>query len=114
MAALTEVGTRTRNFAKSKKAWPKSMADLGYTANNMPSFPDGEGKMKPIVFLPPKGEFPKEGSEEVAFYGKGGSRILLAYWDSSDMGRLAVALDGGTWGWSESEFIGALRRYNGN
>jgi len=70
--------------------------------------------MKPIVFLPPKGEFPKEGSEEVAFYGKGGSRILLAYWDSSDMGRLAVALDGGTWGWSESEFIGALRRYNGN
>lgn len=114
MAALTEVGTRTRNFAKSKKAWPKSMADLGYTANNVPSFPDGEGKMKPIVFLPPKGEFPKEGSEEVAFYGKGGSRILLAYWDSSDMGRLAVALDGGTWGWSESEFIGALRRYNGN
>ncbi len=108
--ALRDIGKRTTDYAAAKKAWPKSLADLGYPADKPLVFADSEGKMKPIVFLPPKGPADKPDSA----FGTNGQRVLLAYWDSMDMGRLCVSLDGGAWGWSESEFIGALRRYNGN
>lgn len=98
---LREIGERTKAFREKNKKWPASLAELGYTEKDMPGARDSEGKMQAIVFLPPK-----EGASPDDYQG------LLAYYPSADFGRLAVSLSGAAWSWSESDFIGALARYN--
>jgi hypothetical protein len=98
---LTEIGTRTKAYREKNKKWPASLADLGYGPKDMPSAKDLDGKDHTIVFLPPK-----EGADPDDFRG------LLAYFPSSDYGRLAVSIAGSAWRWSESDFITALAKYN--
>jgi hypothetical protein len=98
---LREIGDRTKAFRENNKKWPASLAELGYTAKDMPAAKDSDGKTQAIVFLPPKATTtPDDGNE------------LLAYFPSSDFGRLAVAVSGMAWSWSESQFLSALARYN--
>ncbi|HYC76882.1 MAG TPA: hypothetical protein VEI02_04555, partial [Planctomycetota bacterium] len=99
--ALAEIARKTNEFAQQHKKWPASLADLGYGGGKTPTFPDEDGKPKAIVFLPPK-----------VAVGEGGYGDLLAYWDCSDYGRLAVDLSGYASTWSESRFLTAFAQYN--
>jgi hypothetical protein len=98
---LTEIGTRTKASQEKNKKWPAALTDLGYTAKDMPGAKDLAGKQQSIVFLPPKGDANPDDY-----------RTLLAYFPSSDYGRLAVSVGGNAWRWSESDFLTALAKYN--
>jgi len=98
---LTEIGNRTKAFHEKNKKWPASLTDLGYTAKEMPSAADMDGKVHAMVFLPPKADADANDS-----------RALLAYFPSADYGRLAVSVSGNAWRWSESDFLTALSKYN--
>jgi hypothetical protein len=99
-AALVDIGVKTKAFKEKNKVWPKSLAELGFEAGKAPSFADEDGKSKPIVFLPPKGD-PENGWD-----------VMLAYWDSADSGHLVLNLDGYATIWSESRFLTGLSKYN--
>jgi hypothetical protein len=102
LAQLTEIGNRTRAYREKNNKWPASLADLGYSPKEMPAAKDQDGKTHAIVFLPPKADANPDDY-----------RSLLAYFPSTDYGRLAVSLgQGSAWRWSESDFITALARYN--
>jgi hypothetical protein len=98
---LNEIGSRTKAFYEKNKKWPASLAELGYSAKEMPSAKDSEGKPHAIVFLPPK---PTATLDD--WQG------LLAYFPSNDFGRLAVSVAGTAWSWSEADFLSALAKYN--
>ena len=67
----------------------------------MPAAKDGDGKTQAIVFLPPKADASPEDYN-----------ALLAYFPSTDFGRLAVSVGGTAWSWSESQFLSSLSKYN--
>ena len=67
----------------------------------MPAAKDADGKQQAIVFLPPK---PGATLDDW--------QALLAYFPSTDFGRLAVSPNGTARNWSESDFLTALTQYN--
>lgn len=95
---LRKIASKTKAYREKNQKAPKSLADLGY--EKAPTFPDGDGKPRPIVFLPPKGA------------DKGDWNQMLAYWECSDFGRLVASTEGFTSTWSESRFQQGLADYN--
>jgi hypothetical protein len=98
---LTEISEKTKAYREKNGKWPASLTDLGYTAKDMPAAKDMDGKSHPLVFLPPKADADPNDY-----------RALLAYFPSSDYGRLAASVAGGARSWSESDFLTALAKYN--
>jgi hypothetical protein len=98
---LQQIGEKTKAYFEKNKKWPASLADLGYTPKDMPAAKDGDGKTQAIVFLPPKADANPEDYN-----------ALLAYFPSTDFGRLAVSLSGTAYTWSESQFLSSLSKYN--
>jgi hypothetical protein len=100
-STLNDIGMKTKAYREKNKKWPKSLADLGYEGGKAPTFPDEDGKPKPIVFLPPKAD-----AEQ------GDWNTMLAYWECLDFGRIVLSTGGTSTTWSESRFQSALAAYN--
>jgi hypothetical protein len=98
MEELRKISAKAKAYREKNQKWPRSLADLGY--EKTPTFPDEDGKQKPIVFLPPKAT------------DRGDWNSMLAYWECSDFGRLVASTEGFVSTWSESRFQQGLADYN--